>query len=73
MKTTKHYVMNNGAVISDYQHNIIGEKMKDVKQTIELPDGRYLKVISRDKSYPADKIAKAIAVGQIDISDVTQE
>ncbi len=31
-----------------------------------------LHVISRDKNYPAFKVAKAIAAGQIEVDDVTQ-
>ena len=38
--------------------------------TVDLPDGDYLTIISKSKEYPAHKIAKAIVAGQINLNDI---
>ena len=65
----KYYVMPKNAVgemtvLKDSPKNIEGVTI------IDLPAGAYLTVISKGKEFPAEKVARAIACGQIKIEDV---
>jgi hypothetical protein len=68
----KYYVckkdqLGNRMVISEKQGVPVDMSGVDV---VDLPAGDYLTVISKEKEFPADKVAKAIAAGQIKIEDV---
>ena len=68
----KYYVMPKDT-LGDRQvlkaHNGTPTDMTGV-DIIDLPPGDYLTIISRGKEYPASKVARAIAYGQIKIEDV---
>lgn len=72
MKMQKYYVLPKDKL--GQRMVLDGHKMQPTDmsgvQIVELPKGDYLTVISRGKEYPAYKIARAIAIGQIEIKDV---
>ena len=68
----KYYVMpKNHLGLRPVMSAAIGTPSNmDGVDIVELPNGKYLTVISKGKEYPAERIAAAIAVGQIKIDDV---